>query len=131
MKSLSISWAMSAALAICLTPGLSSFAPRRAVALPAALAQADGPVAVPGSADAQGSGGGEGDYQAGQAQPPDDPDAEQQPNVQQAPADDDDGDSSAQNGDDNNNANNAQQQSGDDADQGATQAQPPSNDDDN
>jgi len=128
MKSVSISWAMSALLAFCLTPGMSSLASRRAAKHPTTLAQADGSVAVPGSADAQGSGGGDDDYQAGQAQTPDEPDAEQQPNMQQAPADDNGGDSSAQNGDDN---NNAQQQSGDDADQGATQGQPQSGDDDN
>jgi hypothetical protein len=133
MKSVSISWVLGAVLAVCLTPGLltsgrSSFALRHAAAHPAALAQAGGPVAVPGSADAQGPVGSDEGYQAGQAQPPDDPDAEQQPNMQQAPADDNGGDSSAQNGDDN---SNAQQQSGDDADQGATPAQPQSNDDDN
>ena len=89
MKSVSISWALGAVLAVCLTPGLSSFAPHRAAEHPATLAQADLPLVVPGSADAQGPAAGEGDYQAGQAQPPDDPDAEQQPNVQQAPADDD------------------------------------------
>jgi hypothetical protein len=129
MKSASISWAMSAVLAICLTPGLSSFAPRNSATDPTALAQADGAVAVPGSADTQGPGGGDDDYQAGQAQAPDDSDATEQPpaNMQQPNADDSGDDSSAQNGDD----TSAQQQSADDADQGATPAKPQSGDDDN
>ena len=70
MKSVFISWAMSAGLAICLTLGMSSLTSRRAAKLPVTLAQADGAVAVPGSADAQGSGSADDDYQAGQAQPP-------------------------------------------------------------
>lgn len=120
MKSVSMSWAMSAVIAICVAPGLSSLAPRGAAAHPMTLAQDDAPMAVPGSADAQGPvGGGDDDYQSGQATAPDDSDAAQQPpaNMQQPPADD--------NGDD----TSTQQQSGDSEDQGATPNAPSSGDD--
>ncbi len=120
MKSVLMSWAMSAAIAICLTPGLRSLAPRAAAAHPLTLVQDEAPVAVPGSADAQGPvGGGDDDYQAGQATAPDDADSAQQPpaNMQQPPADDSGDDTSAQ------------QPSDDDADQGATPNAPSSGDD--
>ena len=68
MKPVSMCWAMSVMVAICVTPGFSSF--RRPVALshPAMLAQDDGPVAVPGSADAPASNGSDDDDdQSGQA----------------------------------------------------------------
>jgi hypothetical protein len=125
MKPVSMCWAMSLMVAICVTPGFSSF--RRPVALshPAMLAQDDGPVAVPGSADAPGSNGSDDDDdQSGQAAngeqtPDDDSSQQQQPptNMQQPPADDD-GDTSAQ------------QQSGDSGDQDSTPA-PSSGDDQN
>ena len=124
MKSVSMSWAISAAIAICLTPGLGSFTPRvPAAPHPAMLAQADAPVAVPGSADAPAPNpADDDDEQSGQAanngQTPDDPDAAQQPpaDMQQPPADDEGGDTSAQ------------QQSDDNGDQGATPAAPSSGD---
>ncbi len=122
MKPVSMCWAMSVMVAICLTPGFSSFRRPGAVSHPAMLAQDDGPVAVPGSADAPGANGSDDDDdQSGQAangdQTPDDDSAQQQqPNMQQPPADDD-GDTSAQ------------QQSDDNGDQGTTQA--PSGDDQN
>ena len=129
MKSLLMRWAMSAVVAVFVTPGLRSLTPRAAAAYPTALAQADGPVAVPGSADAPGPMGGaegdsddqpaNGDNEAGQAQPPEDPDAAQQPpvNLQQPPADDSGDDASTQ------------QPSGDD--EGAAPAPQSSGDDDN
>jgi hypothetical protein len=125
MKSALMSWAMSAVIAVCVTPGLSRVAPRGAAAHPLTLAQDDAaPMAVPGSADAQEPVGGGEPGQAtppddsGQATPPDDPDPAQQPpvNMQQPPADD--------NGDD----TSTQQQSGDDTYQGATPAAPSSGD---
>ena len=91
MKSLLMRWAMSAVVAVFVTPGLRNLTPRATAASPTALAQADGPVAVPGSADAPGPVGGAdddsddqpatGDNQAGQAQPPENPDAAQPPPV--------------------------------------------------
>ncbi len=124
MKPVSMCWAMSVMIAICVTPGFSSFSRPLAPAHPAMLAQDGGPVAVPGSADAPASNGSDDDDdQSGQAanngQTPDDDSAQQPPsNMQQPPADDDgDGDASTQ------------QQSDDNADQGAPQA--PSGDDQN
>jgi hypothetical protein len=122
MKPVSMCWAMSVMIAICVTPGFSSFRRPGALSHPAMLAQDDGPVAVPGSADAPASNGSDDDDdQSGQAandgQTPDDDSAQQPPtNMQQPPADDD-GDTSAQ------------QQSDDNGDQGTTQA--PSGDDQN
>ena len=120
MNSVSMSWAMSAVIAICVTPGLSSLAPRGAAPHRVTLAQDYPPVAVPGSADAQGPiGSGDDDSQAGQATLPDDSDSAQQPpaNMQQPPADDSGGDMSTQ------------QQLDDNDDQGATPAAPSSGDD--
>ncbi|MGA8568930.1 MAG: hypothetical protein WB580_14150, partial [Candidatus Binataceae bacterium] len=96
MKPVPMSWVISALVAICLTPGLSSFPRRGAAPQPTMLAQDDGAVAVPGSADAPAapSANDDSDDQSGQAQnngqTGDDPDAAQQPpaNMQQPPADD-------------------------------------------
>ncbi len=109
MKPVPMSWVISALVAICLTPGLKSFTRRGAAPQPTMLAQDDGGVAVPGSADAPAapSGDEDSDEQSGQAQNngqtqdngqaqdnPDaaqqtqgDPDAAQQPpaNMQQPP----------------------------------------------
>jgi len=129
MKSLLMRWAMSAVVAVFVTAGLRNLTSRAMAAYPTALAQADGPVAVPGSADAPGpvdcaeddsdDQPANGDNQAGQAQPPEDPDAAQQPpvNLQQPPADNSGDDASTQ------------QQSGDD--EGATPVPQSSGDDDN
>lgn len=130
MKSVTTSWAISAVIAVCVTPGLGRFTPRDAAApRPAMLAQDDAPVAVPGSADAPAPNASDDDDdqngQNGQAanngQTPDDPDAAQQPpaNTQQAPADDGNGDTSAQ------------PQSDDNGDQGTTPAPPSTGNDDN
>jgi hypothetical protein len=117
-KSVLTSWALSALVAVCLTPGLRGLA-RHAVTSSHRLifVQNDAPMAVPGSADAQGpvgSGDEDGNYQPGQApnngQEPDDPDsAEQQPppNMEQ-PSDSDSG-----------NDTSAQPQSGDNGEQEA------------
>jgi len=131
-----MSWVISALVAICLTPGLKSFTRRGAASQPTMLAQDDGGVAVPGSADAPAapSGDEDSDEQSGQAQNngqaqdnPDaaqqtqgDPDAAQQPpaNMQQPPADDSGDDTSTQ-----------QPQSGDSGDQEAAPAAPSSGDD--
>ena len=117
MKSILMSWAMSAAVAICVTPALRSLASRGAAAHPLTLAQDDAPMAVPGSADAQGPAG-NGDYQSGQAAAPEDPDAAQQPPANMQQPGDDSGDDTS-----------TQPQSGD-ADQGET-PNPPSSGDDN
>jgi hypothetical protein len=141
-----MSWVISAVVAICLTPGLKSFTRRGAAPQPSMLAQDDGGVAVPGSADAPAapSGDEDSDEQSGQAQnngqaqdnpdaaqqrqgDPDaaqqtqgDPDAAQPPpaNMQQPPADDSGDDTSTQ-----------QPQSGDSGDQEAAPAAPSSGDD--
>jgi hypothetical protein len=141
-----MSWVISAVVAICLTPGLKSFTRRGAAPQPTMLAQDDGGVAVPGSADAPAapSGDEDSDEQSGQAQnngqaqdnpdaaqqtqgDPDaaqqtqgDPDAAQPPpaNMQQRPADDSGDDTSTQ-----------QPQSGDSGDQEAAPAAPSSGDD--
>jgi hypothetical protein len=148
MKPVPMSWVISALVAICLTPGLKSFTRRGAAPQPTMLAQDDGGVAVPGSADAPAapSGDEDSDEQSGQAQNngqtqdngqaqdngqtrdnPDapqqtqgDPDAAQQPpaNMQQPPADDSGDDTSTQ-----------QPQSGDSGDQEAAPAAPSSGDD--
>jgi len=121
-----MSWVISAVVAICLTPGLKSFTRRGAAPQPTMIAQDDGGVAVPGSADAPAapSGDEDSDEQSGQAQnngqTQDDPDASQQPpaNMQQPPADDSGDDTSTQ-----------QPQSGDSGDQEAAPAAPSSGDD--
>jgi hypothetical protein len=70
MKPVPMSWVISAVVTICLTPGLKSFARRGAAPQPTMLAQDDGGVAVPGSADAPAapSGDEDSDEQSGQAQ---------------------------------------------------------------
>jgi hypothetical protein len=115
-------WAMSVMVAICVTPGFDGFRRPGAAPHPAMLAQDNGPVAVPGSADAPASNGSDDDDdQSGQAandgQTPDDDAAQQPPANMQQPPTDDDGDTSAQ------------QQSDDNGDQGTTPA--PSGDDQN
>jgi hypothetical protein len=104
MKSVSMSWAMSALIALCVTPGLSGLTSRGAPfhpmpLAPMTLAQNGGPVALPGSADAPGSNtADDDDDQAGQASAPDDPDSAEQPpaDMQQPPADDGGDDTYAQ-----------------------------------
>lgn len=130
MKSVSMSWVMSAVIAVCLTPTLCSFTRRAPAPHPEMLAQDDGSVAVPGSADAPAPNADDDDgYQSGQAQSndqtQDDPDSAQQPpaNMQQPPADD-----SGENGDD----TSAQPQSGgDNGDQGEAPTSPSSGNDEN
>ncbi len=70
MKPVPMSWVISAVVAICLTPGLKSFTRRGAAPQPTMLAQDDGGVAVPGSADAPAapSGDEDSDEQSGQTQ---------------------------------------------------------------
>jgi len=139
MKSVLLSSALSAVIAICVAPGFGRLTQTSPPPHPAMLAQDSGPIAVPGSADAPDPNAtDEENDQTGQAannaqtpddgqtqdgQTQDDPDAAQQPqiNMQQAPADDNGGDdTSAQ----------QQQQPGDNGDEGATSA-PPSSGDDN
>jgi hypothetical protein len=133
MKSIPMRWAISAVIAICVTPGFGRRTQTSPPPHPAMLAQDSGPVAVPGSADAPPPNAADDtNDQSGQAvnngqkpgedQTPGDPDAAQQPpmNTQPAPADDNGDDTSAQ----------QQQQPGDNGDEGATSA-PPSSGDDN
>jgi hypothetical protein len=107
MKSVLTSWALSAVIAVCLTPGLRGLARNAATSShPPIFVQNDAPMAVPGSADAQGPVGGgddDGNYQPGQAQnngqEPDDPDSAEQPppaNMEQPPDSDSGNDTSAQ-----------------------------------
>jgi hypothetical protein len=115
MKSVTTSWAISAVIAVCVTPGLGRFTPRDPAApRPAMLAQDDAPVAVPGSADAPAPNASDDDDdqngQNGQAA-----------NNGQTPDDPDDG-----NGD-----TSAQPQSDDNGDQGTTPAPPSTGNDDN
>ena len=75
MKLLSMGWAISALLAICMTPGLSNLTQANLKRhQPPALAQGEPPVALPGSADAPGPLDNDDGYQAGQGGNPDDPD---------------------------------------------------------
>lgn len=119
MKSVPMSWVISALVAICVTPGFGSFARGGRAPAPAAiLAQNEAPLAVPGSADAPPPAVDEdGNYQAGQAQGqmPNDADSAQQPpaNAQQQPDDDGGDDASAQ-------QQQQQQQSDDNGDEDAT-----------
>jgi hypothetical protein len=110
MKSVLMSSALSAVIAICVTPGFGRLTKSSAPSHPAMLAQEGGPVALPGSADApEPNAADDENDQAGQAanngqppddngQPPDDPDAVQPPpmNAQPAPADDNGDDTSAE-----------------------------------
>jgi hypothetical protein len=138
MKPVSVCWAMSVMIAVCVTPGVGSFMRRTAaISHPMMLAQEDGTVAVPGSAEAPGStAGSDDDDQSGQVgnngqgsdgqgpdgQTPDDDSAadQQEPptNVQQPPSDDD-GDDTA-----------AQQKSDDNSDQGEGDTHAPASGDD-
>jgi hypothetical protein len=139
---------MSVMIAVCVTPGVSSFMRPATTSHPVMLAQEDGAVAVPGSAEAPGSTAGSDDGdQSGQVgnngsgsdgqtpdddsaqqpstsmqqQTPDDDSADQQEpptNVQQPPSDDD-GDDTA-----------AQQKSDDNSDQGEGDTPAPASGDD-
>jgi len=86
MKPVSMCWAMSVMIAVCVTPGFRSLMRSGTMSPPVLLAQDDGNLAVPGSADAPGTNGPD-DYndQTGQAmnngQTPDDP-GMQPPGVQ-------------------------------------------------
>jgi hypothetical protein len=132
MKSVLMSWAMSALIAICLTPGFGHLTQTSPPPHPAMLAQDDGPVALPGSADApEPNAADDENNQPGQAanngqaldgQMPGDPEAAQQPpqQLQQPPADDNDDDAAAQ----------QQQQPGDNEEGGGPIA-PQNNGDDN
>jgi hypothetical protein len=134
MKSVLMSWALSAVIAICVTPGFGRLIKSSSPSHPAMLAQEGGPVALPGSADApEPNAADDENDQAGQAanngqppddngQPPDDADAAQQPpmNAQPAPADDNGDDTSAQ-----------QQQPGNNEEGGAPIDQPHYTDDNN
>src|ERR1700722_7884779 len=66
MKPVSMCWAMSVMIAVCVTPGVSSLVRRGVVSHPTMLAQEDGAVAVPGSAEGPGSTSSDED-QSGQA----------------------------------------------------------------
>lgn len=105
MKPVLMIWAMSALIAIGVAPRFGGLTPRPSAPYPAVLAQSDGPVAVPGSADAPGTTAADAaadDDQSGQAanngQTPNDADSAQQPpaDLQQLPADDSGDDTSAQ-----------------------------------
>ena len=142
MKSVLLSSAMSAVIAICVAPGFGRLTQTSPPPHPAMLAQDSGPIAVPGSADApdpnatddendqtgqaannaQTPDDGQTPNQTQEGQTTDDPDTAQQPqnNMQQGQAEDNGDDTSAQ----------QQQQPGDNGDEGATSA-PPSSGDDN
>jgi hypothetical protein len=105
MKPVSVCWAMSVMIAVCVTPGVGSFMRRTAaISHPMMLVQEDGTVAVPGSAEAPGStAGSDDDDQSGQVgnncqgsdgqgpdgQTPDDDSAQPPTSMQQQTPDDD------------------------------------------
>src|SRR5271154_2127114 len=100
MKPVSMCWAMSVMVAVCVTPGVSSFMRPGTLSHPVMLAQDGGAVAVPGSAEAPGStAGSDDDDQSGQVgnngqgsdgQTPDDDSAQQPPTSMQQQTPDDD-----------------------------------------